>query len=199
MKITVQSRFVIAFLAMVLLVISPARAEETSTYEIAVVPQLPPLTTHKAWAPFVERIEQATGLKLKLKIYDRIPEFEVDTFAGKPDFAFMNPYHAVMAKKSQGYIPLVRDGANLLKGIVVVATHGPIKKIEDLNGKEIAFPAPNAYAASLYVRARLSETFNLKFTPRYLETHTDVYRHPPLLHPRQHGDKHRYVFPDSAA
>lgn len=154
-----------------------AGALETPEYSLAVVPQQPALTTHKNWAPFVERLEQETGLRLTLTLYKTIPEFEVDVLAGKADFAFMNPYHQVMAKQAQGYVPLVRSGAESLYGIVVVARDGPIKNLKDLNGKEIAFPTPNAVAASLYVRALLSEKIGLRYKPYYLETHSDVYRH----------------------
>lgn len=151
-------------------------AQEPVPLTLAVVPQLPPLTTHKAWAPFVERLEKETGLRIKLSIYKTVPEFEVDMLAGKPDLVFMNPYHQIMAKKAQGYVPLVR-ATDAIFGVVVVARDGPIKTMADLNGQEIAFPSPNAYAASLYVRALLSEQFALKYKPRFLDTHTDVYRH----------------------
>ena len=156
---------------------APASALEKPQYRLAVVPQLPPLTTHKNWTPFVERLEQETGLSIRLTIYKTIPDFEVDVLAGKPDFAFMNPYHQVMAKKARGYMPLVRNGAEFLYGIVVVARDGPIKNLKDLDGKEIAFPAPNAYAASLYVRALLSKQIKIRFRSYYLDTHSDVYRH----------------------
>ena len=156
---------------------APAGALEKPEYSLTVVPQLPALTTHKAWAPFVERLEKETGLRIKLTLYKTVPEFEVAVLAGKADFAFMNPYHQVMAKKAQGYVPLVRNGAESLYGIVVVARDGPIKNLKDLNGKEIAFPTPNAYAASLYLRALLSEQIGIKYKPYYLETHSDIYRH----------------------
>lgn len=155
----------------------PTHAAEKKPYVLMVVPQLPPLATHKAWAPFVEHLSEKTGLAIELKLHEKIPDFEVDLVAGKPDLAFMNPYHQIMAKKAQGYIAMVRDAAQPLSGIVVVAKDGPIKNVTDLNGRDIVFPAPNAYAASLYIRALLSERLGIKFTPRYVDTHTDVYRH----------------------
>lgn len=156
---------------------APASAQEKLAYTLAIVPQMPPLTTHKNWAPFVERLEKETGLQIKLMVYKTVPNFEVDVLAGKADFAFMNPYHQVLAKKAQGYVPLVRNSGESLYGIVVVARDSPIKSVNDLDGKKIAFPTPNAYAASLYVRALLSEQVGIQFKPYYLETHSDVYRH----------------------
>ena len=165
------------WISVLLLGSTMAVAETRPVYTLAVVPQLPALTTHKMWAPFIQHLEQDTGLDFELKIYSTSPEFEVDMLAGKPDFVFMNPYHQIMGRRAQGYIPLIRDNAKLIYGIVVVARDGPIKNINDLKGKEIAFPAPNAYAASLYIRALLSVKERLDYRPRYLATHTDVYRH----------------------
>lgn len=149
---------------------------EDKIYTLAVVPQLPPAEIHKNWTPFVERLSKETGVTIKLKFYKTIPDFEEAFLKGIPDFAFMNPYHAVMAKKKQGYIPLLRDKTPLV-GILVVKKDSRIQAVQDLNGKEIAFPAPNAYAAALYMRALLTEKEKIKFTPVYVKTHTNVYRH----------------------
>lgn len=148
---------------------------EEKTYTLAVVPQYTPTFIQENWGKILEVIEKETGIRLNLIIYKSIPEFEKAFLAGIPDFAFMNPYHMEMAKKAQGYIPLLRD-AKPLTGILVVRKDSPFKKVEDLNGKKIGFPAPNAYGASLYMRAILSEIFKIHFEPVYLKTHDNVYR-----------------------
>jgi len=96
---------------------------------------------------------------------------------GLADFAYMNPYHFLMARKAQGYLPLVRDGSRLLSGQLLVRRDSPLKSVKELNGKTIAFPDPNAFAASLYMRALLREKANIRFTASYLGTHANVYRH----------------------
>jgi phosphonate transport system substrate-binding protein len=88
----------------------------------------------------------------------------------------MNPYHAVMAKHAQGYLPLLRDGKPLT-GILLVRQDSPYKSVADLSGKAIGFPAPNAFGASLYMRALLTESFKINYETRYLNTHSNVYRH----------------------
>jgi phosphonate transport system substrate-binding protein len=82
-----------------------------------------------------------------------------------------------MAKRAQGYIPLVRDDANLLTGILVVQRNSPIKSLQELNGKTLAFPSPNSFGASLYMRALLAEQEKIKIIPRYVKTHSNAYRH----------------------
>lgn len=89
----------------------------------------------------------------------------------------MNTYHAVMAKRAQAYIPLVRDDANLTTGILVVRHDSSITSIKELSGKRIAFPAPNSFGASLYIRARLAEKEKISITPYYLNTYSNTYRH----------------------
>ncbi len=74
-------------------------------------------------------------------------------YKGLPDFAFMNSFHQVVAKKKQGYIPLLRDAKKKRTGIIVVRHDSPIQTIEQLKGQRVAFPAPNAFATSFYTRA----------------------------------------------
>lgn len=142
---------------------------------MAIVPQFKAQQIQQEWKPLLDRISAQTGLKLNLRFYPSIPDFETAFLAGEPDFAFMNPYHVVMAHRAQGYIPLVAD-KKPLSGILVVAAQGPIAQIQDLDGKKIAFPSPNAFGASLYMRALLTEKFRIRFEPSYVKTHANVYR-----------------------
>ena len=95
-------------------------AQEKSTYTISVVPQLPGLVIFEDWQPYLDYLSEEVGVDFELYLSDTIPLFEQDFLAGNPDFAFMNPYHAVMAFNAQGYIPLLSDGSRQLKGILVV-------------------------------------------------------------------------------
>lgn len=153
-----------------------AVAAEKSSYTVAVVPQFPPSVIKRDWGPLMTRLSQDTGLKLELKFYQSIPEFEEDFLKGRPDFVYLNPYHAVMARKSQGYIPLVRDGQTNLAGILVVNKNSSFTSVKDLDGKVLTFPSPNAFAASLYMRALLINRYHITFTPQYVGTHSNVYR-----------------------
>jgi phosphonate transport system substrate-binding protein len=127
--------------------------------------------------PLIEQVSRSSGIQLDLRFYRSIPDFEKDFLKGKPDFVYLNPYHAVMARKAQGYIPLIRDSENPLIGILVVRRDSPVAGIRDLNEKKLAFPSPNSFAASLYMRALLTREEKLSFFPRYLTTHSNVYRH----------------------
>lgn len=142
---------------------------------VYVVPQLPASQTYVRWAPVLERVGQSAGLCFDLKISQSIPDFEGDLLGGKPDFAFMNPYHEVMAYQAKGYLPLLADGRNKLDGIIVVKNKSRISSIEDLRGTKMAFPAPNAFAASLLVRATLAKQ-GIEIEPIYVKSHNNVFR-----------------------
>ena len=154
-----------------------AVAQEKKVYSLAVVPQFTPSEVHRNWSPIVEKLSRATGRQIEIKTYPSIPKFETAFLNGEIDLVYMNPYHTVMAKRAQGYIPLLRDDANRLIGILLVQHDSPLKSIKELNGKELVFPAPNSFAASLYMRALLAEQEKISITPRYLKTHSNVYRH----------------------
>lgn len=148
---------------------------ERPRYVLAVVPYQLPLTVHKDWAPLAERLAKRLDARIEIKAYRTFPSFEEELTRGLPDFVFMNPYHQVMTRKAQGYIPIVRGGQPL-NGILVVRHNSPIKDVRELDGKIIGFPAPNAFAASLYMRALLTEKLKIRFLPIYLDTHNEVYR-----------------------
>lgn len=167
--------FLLGLLAAVLPLGNAVSAADTA-FTLAVVPQFAALQVHRDWTPLLARLEQATGYRFELRAYDKVARFEEDVLQGIPDLAFMNPYHMVMARKSHGYRPLVRDDAGKLSGVLVVRREGAIRSLADLNDKEVAFPAPNAFGASLYMRALLAEKEGIKIRPVYVGNHENVHR-----------------------
>jgi len=142
---------------------------------VEIVPQLPASVLYNSWAPLLEKLGNAAGLCFELYIPETIPTFETEFLAGKPDVVFLNPFHAVMAKRAQNYTPVLADGDTKLSGILVVKKDGTIKKLEDLQGQKIAFPSPNSFAASLLIRSDLAR-LGIKTEESYLESHSNVYR-----------------------
>jgi phosphonate transport system substrate-binding protein len=151
-------------------------AGEAQSFSFAVVPQFPATEIRRDWQPLFERLREMTGIEFKLQFSRSISDFEQDFLRGIPDFAFLNPYHAVMAKRSQNYVPLLRD-SKPLTGIIVVRSDDPATSVRQLDRRDLAFPAPNAFGASLYLRALLAEEFHIRVTPHYVKTHSNVYRH----------------------
>ena len=143
---------------------------------LSVVPRSPPPETHREWSPFVERLSRDIGRPVALKIFSGISEYEQFTQSGRADLTFSNPYEFVQLHKRLGFIPLVRDDAERLSGALVVRSNDTLQSIRELDGQIIAFPHPNAFGASLYMRALLTTEFGIRFTPTYVSTHGNVYR-----------------------
>jgi phosphonate transport system substrate-binding protein len=143
---------------------------------VAIAPQFSPTQTQRNWSPLLERLEKATGYGFQIRAYDQVSSFEAELDRGIPDLAFMSPHSLLLTHGSQGYVPLVRDGQTKLKGILVVKRNGAIHSVRDLDGKEMAVPSANAFAASLYMRALLAEKENVRLRTVVAGNHQNVYR-----------------------
>lgn len=152
--------------------------DNNSTLRLLVVPQFPATEIHATWSKLLDGI-QGEGLpKIELMFAKDITEFESEFLAGHADLIYCNPYHMVMAKKAQGYVPLVRD-SEPLTGILIAqkgGDSGSAQTLESLNGKTLLFPSPNAFGASLYMRALLTREKGIKFVTKYVKTHPNVIR-----------------------
>jgi phosphonate transport system substrate-binding protein len=145
-------------------------------YSFGVVPQYDQRQLFAIWKPILNELEKRTGLTFRLVSTPTILAFDKECLKGAYDFAYMNPYIFLKANKTVGYLPVIRDRADL-HGVLVVRKDSPIKDPADLNGKSIAFPAPNALGASLLMRADLSNLFHIGFTPKFVSSHGSVYLH----------------------
>lgn len=152
-----------------------AAESEEGVYTVGVVPQFEARKLHGIWRPILDSLESETGFRFKLRGATSIPVFETEFLSDSFDFAYMNPYHLVLANQKAGYTPLVRDHGRQLFGVLVVKKDSNIKSPSELDGKKVAFPAPNALGASLQMRQELEDNFGAKVKPSYVKTHDSVY------------------------
>ncbi len=173
------SLFCYALLFTALAIIFPLGcfSEETAVYSFGVVPQYEYRKTFRIWRPILDELQQRTGFTFRLVGDPKTPIFEDKYLQGVYDFAFMNPYHILMAHDTQGYLPLVKDGGRMLTGVLVVPKDSPIQNVQELDGKLVAFPSANALGASLLMRAELSRLHGVEVVPKYVQTHSSVYLH----------------------
>ncbi len=156
---------------------STTLADSPKECSLGVVPQFEQRRLHSIWQPIADLLTQKTGCQFTYYGNKDIKEFEQDFQAGKFDFAYMNPYHSIMANDAQGYFPILRSSSRKLKGILVVHKDSKINDVTELDGQTLAFPSPNALGASLLMRAELAKKHNLKIHPLYVKTHSSVYLH----------------------
>ena len=150
---------------------TPVHAE---TYTVGIVPQQAPAVLARNWTPLLQYLEHSSGVELHFKTAPSIPEFERRLAQGEYDFAYMNPYHYVVFSREPGYRALAREKGTRLQGVVVVQKDSSINDISQLADKDLAFPAPASFAASVLPRMQLKKQ-GIAFTPHFVSSHDSVY------------------------
>lgn len=156
-------RLTLTFLILTTLPCFALAAEKT--YILAVIPNLPPVTLHKNWKPVADYLSRELGVKIELKLYDKITTFLEKTKAGNADFVYAAPNMFFLIHQRQKYIPLVR-GSNMLRGQVFVRKDSPFSKVKDLEGKTIAIVGPKNIC-SVITRHALISGENIDFNVSY--------------------------------
>ena len=164
------------FSFLVLIFVKPVWAHDCR-YTIAVVPQFEMAQIKENWLPLLNALEEKTDCHLALVETTTTLKFEKILYAGEYDFAYGNPLHAALAKERAGYVPILRSGGEKLKGIIVVKANSDIQDVAQLDGEVLAFPSPHALGAKLLPRANLLQDHNVTIEPKYVRTHSAVYRH----------------------
>jgi phosphonate transport system substrate-binding protein len=170
-----RRRLSLLLCAVIFLPLATATYAEDKIYKVGIVPQFEARRLHQIWRPIFNELEQRTGLRFEIQGSPTINAFEREFMSGTFDFAYMNPYHILLASEMEGYIPLTRDVGRTLHGVLVVHKDSDIRTVEDLNKKQVAFPSPNALGASLQMRQELADKFHIQVKPRYVRTHDSVY------------------------
>jgi phosphonate transport system substrate-binding protein len=157
-------------------VLNLGSAQENSVYTISIIPQAQDTTIYQHWQPIADYLSQELDPDFRIRVQGSVEGFEEDLYAGVPDFAFVDPYHELIAMDKQGYLPLLRSAYRQVKGLLLVRKDSPIQTIQDLVGESIAFATPNICGASLLVRAELSEQ-EIDSHFGFVGSHANAYRH----------------------
>ena len=145
---------------------------------MGIVPQQSPLKLFKSWSPIAQYLSKVTGEKIIFKTEKSITEFEKVLYSGGYDFAYMNPYHLIVAYKTQAYHAELRAKKNI-QGILVMKKGDTIEKIKNKNISYL-FPAPNAFAATLLTKYDLLQKHGVNIEilnkAKYVNSHDSVYK-----------------------
>ena len=153
---------------------TPAVAEETLILGRA--PQLSASKTSELWVPLTKYLSENSGINVSLKVYTERSAFEHDIQNASIDLYYGNPGYGVIGHIMHGYTPIIRSDKKMLEGIIVTKKSSGITQVQQLNNQIIAFPAKNAFAASRYIRSRLTSDFGITYQPVYIGTHDNTYR-----------------------
>jgi phosphonate transport system substrate-binding protein len=132
--------------ALVAMAAAPARAEEP-VYEFGVLPQVATAKLAEMWVPFLDKLGETSGVKLKFVTAPTISEFGTRAAAGT--YAFY--YHNTLAYVQQDdkYVAFAREVGARTKGVLVVAKDSSLSKLSDLKNQTIAIPSAGSFGAAV--------------------------------------------------
>lgn len=157
---------------LLLVLISPSLWAQS--YSFGLVPQQNAAKLAELWNPIFDYLSEQTGDEYRFATAPDIPTFEQRLLAGEYDVAYMNPYHLTVFAQKPGYVAIAKQAQKKLKGIIVVPKDSSIADISELDGQEVAFPSPAAFAASVIPRAYL-QSQGISINPVYVSSHDSVY------------------------
>jgi len=140
-----------------------------------IVPQQSATRLAKIWVPFMAALSDRTGMTIEFATTKDIPTFEACLARGAFELAYMNPYHYTVFHDAPGYRAFARQAEKRLQGLMVVRADSPVQGLGDLAGKDLAFPSPAAFGASMLPRAEMRRS-GIVHQPHYVKSHDSVYR-----------------------
>lgn len=143
-------------------------------YSFGIVPQHKAVDLAARWTPLLQHLSAKTGLRFEFRTARDISTFEQRLAQGEFDIAYMNPFHYTVFHRQPGYRAFAREKSPGLRGVLVVHADAPFRRLEDLNGQALAFPAPGAFAASLIPRAQLRAA-GVRVNANFVVSHDSVY------------------------
>ncbi len=152
---------------------APAPDTDRPKLTLGVVPQQSASRLAQQWLPLLAHVSARAGVEVVFKTAPDIPTFERRCAEGAYDLAYMNPYHYTVFHED-GYQAIAKRANSKIKGIIVKRKDSPARQLTDLDGAQLAFPAPRAFAATLLTRAGLKKA-GVAYTPNYVSSHDSVY------------------------
>ncbi|OEE58531.1 phosphate ABC transporter substrate-binding protein [Enterovibrio norvegicus FF-454] len=165
---------VIVWIVMTTSAHSAEQGNASNPLVFGVVPQQSSAKLIRDWSPVMKQVSELSGLKIRFATAPNIPEFEKRLAAGDYHIAYMNPYHFTVFNQSPGYQAIAHAKGKRIKGILVVGKDAKVTSLKDLDGKNVAFPAPAAFAATLLTQAALKNE-GVTFKPHYVGSHDSAY------------------------
>jgi phosphonate transport system substrate-binding protein len=123
---------------------------DPAEYVIGIHPLHNPKRLLEIYGPLLDRLNALIPqAHFRLEASRNYEEFEKKLFSRHFDFAMPNPYETVRSLK-HGYHVFAKMGDDeLFRGIILVRKDSGIKKVGDLKGKKVSYPALTALAATM--------------------------------------------------
>lgn len=136
----------LALLAGVLAAPLSGRAEEP-VYDFGVLPQVATAKVAEQWVPFLDRLSEASGVKLRFVTAPSISEFGTRAAAGAYPFYYHNTLAYVQAEHL--YTAFAREVGAKTVGVLVVAKDSKLVRLADLKSGTVAIPSAASFGAAV--------------------------------------------------
>ena len=154
--------------------VSPGSEQAVTHLHFAIVPQQSPRELAKRWGPIIQYISDHTGVALQFQTANSLTTYQQEMKMGLYDISFINAYYYAAFSNEAGYKVFAQEKDAKFVGIMVVRKDSPYQTLEDLDGKQLAFPAPTAVTSMLaYTQLKAK---NIHFSPSYVISMDSVYR-----------------------
>ena len=100
--------------------------------------------TAQYWNPILSYVSAKTGVALELKLNKTSKENTAKAETGIYDFVYTNHFFTP-ERDRLGYRVIARPTGLGIRGQIVVLRDSPLKDLQDLEGKEVAFPTPDGF------------------------------------------------------
>ncbi|WP_018228736.1 phosphate/phosphite/phosphonate ABC transporter substrate-binding protein [Methyloversatilis universalis] len=164
----------VALCATLLAPVLEAACPAEGVLTVGVVPQQSASELAQSWIPLLKEVSAATGCEFRFATAPTITEFEKRLARGDYAIAYMNPYHYVVFHQASGYQAFAREKDRRLRGLLVVRSDSPVTSVQELDGREVVFPSPAAFAATVIPLAELKKG-GVSVKPRFVASHDSVY------------------------
>jgi phosphonate transport system substrate-binding protein len=131
--------------ATILVLVPLGRAAEQS-FAFNVLSQRSVALTAQYWNPILIYVSGKSGVPLELKLAKTTKEGNALAEQGAYDFLYTNHFFTP-ERDRLGFRVIARPAGRGIQGQIVVPQDSPIRSLQELNGKEVAFPTPDAFAA----------------------------------------------------
>ncbi len=130
--------------------LSAAPAAPVRVFRVGIHPLHNPQRLMEVYGPIIDALNQALPeAELQLEASRNYEEFEKKLYGGEFDFAMPNPYQTVLARR-RGYVVIAKMADDReFRGLILVRRDSGIKRVQDLKGKSVSYPAATALAATL--------------------------------------------------
>jgi phosphonate transport system substrate-binding protein len=134
--------------------VTPALAQDDGAYRFSPVNQYGINLTAAYWNPIIAYVSEKSGVKLQLKIGRTSADTTAYVLAQEVEFIFSN--HLFSPEREQlGWKVFGRRLTPPVHGQIVVPAASAITELSQLQGKEVAFPGPEALVSYKFPAAHL--------------------------------------------